>query len=444
MIRKNENGYTLLLTLAIILIITSFIGTLSFLTLNQQTQVENTDEDFLLSDITEMGIEYYRSRVFEDYVRIIKQVEKNINEELNNFPKKYETKKEVEDLEIKKELEGIRDLKAILCTDEARANLCAYEVKAIPIEEPKLTFSLIESPYEFESTETYIQFKFLIEGSNSINQEKYSFNIRLPKNLVDLTITNFGNGTGTISDSFFNPPVDTKYCNNDYKDTICISNSDKKKESIKNIVSSTVYFIGDTVVNNANHHDFNESLLIINGNLEAQNFKSDKVSIFVNGNTSFDHFEVNKLSLYSSGTLNLTKHITISNSKIRSIGPLQVINNSNESMKITNSHLLMEGSNNYIESLDVKDSSTVCIKNDSTIDDLKIDESSDVLILNSVKRMEYDLNSTKEPITVDIDTFNKSCYEISDSNGGIDVGVISNVNVTPESILNEIDYDVTD
>lgn len=435
MIRKNENGYTLLLTLALILVITSFIGTLSFLTLNQQNQVENTDEDFLLSDITEMGIEYYRTRIFEDYMKIIKQVEENINEELNNFPEKYETKKNVEDLEIEKELEGIRDLKAIMS---------AYEVRAITIEEPKLTFSLAKSPYEFESTETYIQFKFLIEGSNSVNREKYSFNIRLPKNLVDLTIANSGNGTGTISDSFFNPPVDTEYCNDDYKDTLCISNSDKKKESIKNIVSSTIYFIGDTVVNNAKHHDFNESLLIINGNLEAQNFKSDNVSIFVNGNTSFDHFEVNKLNLYSSGTLNLTKQITISNSKIRSIGPLQVINNSNEPMKIINSHLLMEGSNNYIESLDVKDSSTVCIKNDSTIDDLKIDESSNVLILNSVKRMDYDLNSTKEPITVDIDTFNKNCYEISDSNGGIDVGIISDVIITPESILNEIDYNITD
>lgn len=435
MSRNNESGYTLLLTLALILIITSFIGTLSFLTLNQQTQVEKTDEDFLLSDITEMGIEYYRSRVFEDYVRIIKQVEENITEELNNFPEKYETKKSVEDLEIEKELGGISDLKAFIS---------AYEVRAIPIEEPKLTFSLIESPYEFESNETYIQLKFLIEGSNSINQEKYSFNIRLPKNLVDMTISNSGNGTGAISDSFFNPPVNTKYCNDDYKDTICISNSDKKKEPIKNFLSSTVYFIGDTVVNNANHHDFKESVLIINGNLEAQNFKSDNVSIFVNGNTSFDHFEVNNLSLYSSGTLILTKHITISNSKIRSIGPLQVINNSIEQMKITNSHLLMEGLNNYIESLDVKDYSTVCIKNDSTIDDLKIDESSNVLILNSVKRMDYNLNSTKEPILVDIDTFNKYCYAVSDSNEGIDVGIISDVYVTPESILNEIDYDVTD
>ena len=155
---------------------------------------------------------------------------------------------------------------------------------------------------------------------------------------------------------------------------------------------------------------------------------------------------MNNLSLYSSGTLNLTKHITITNSKIRSIGSLQVKNNSNEQMKITNSHLLMEGLNNYIESLDVKDYSTVCIKNDSTIDDLKIDESSNVLILNSVKRMDYDLNrnSTKEPIIVDIDTFNKYCYAVSDSNEGIDVGIISDVYVTPESILNEIDYDVTD
>jgi len=450
MIRNNESGYTLLLTLALILIITSFIGTLSFLTLNQQTQVEKTDEDFLLSDITEMGIEYYRSRVFEDYVRVIKQVKKNINEELNNFPEKYETKKEVEDLEIEKELEGIRDLKAILCTDEARANLCAYEVRAIPIEEPKLTFSLIESPYEFESTETYIQYKFLIEGSNSVNQEKYSFNIRLPKNLVDLSVTNPGNGSGTIDysktikDPVFTPPLGTEYCDKNYTNTICVNNSDKKKETIGDIFNSTIYYTDDSVVRSENKHNFNDSLIYFDGNLEAQNIKDiQNVSIFVNGNTSFHQLIATNLNLYSFGLLKVNVHTYIYDSNIRSIGAVET---TKKGMTISNTHMVLEGIGNEISPFNITNSSTVCLRNEDSLEnlDFNIDSTSSVFIINALNQPTQNSDRSKQPLYVDENTFLKNCYGESDSNGGINVEIGEKDNFTPESILNEIDYNITD
>ena len=454
MIRKNENGYTLLLTLAIILIITSFIGTLSFLTLNQQTQVENTDEDFLLSDITEMGIEYYRSRVFEDYVRVIKQVEKNINEELNNFPEKYVTKKEVEDLEIEKELEGIRDLKAILCTDEARANLCAYEVKAIPIEEPKLTFSLIESPYEFESTERYLQFKFLIEGSNSVNQEKYSFNIRLPKNFVDLSITNPVNGNGSIDYSktikypVFTPPLDTKYCKDVGESNKCISQSNElKNNEVKKLDNLTVYFTGDVILNNPSNTTFNSTLIIDEGNFTAGNLiKVDFLSIFVKGDIIIDQLKNKSIvNLFSTQTISFTKHVDLLNSKIRSLGNLNVKNDSEQAMTISNTHILLEGKDNYIQSLHAKENSIVCIKDDTNIEKLYIDESSFVYILDTVPNFEYNLGSESEklPIIINEGDFKEKCYGIGTSDE-IEVNVETEVEITAESILNEIDYDLID
>lgn len=441
MIHKNENGYTLLLTLAIILIITSFIGTLSFLTLNQQTQVEKTDEDFLLSDLTEMGIEYYRSRVFEDYVRVIKEVREKIDRELTNSPELYNTTDKVEKLEKDEEDIGIRTLITILSS---------YNVNSIAIEQSdSLIFSLIESPYEFESTETYIQFKFLIAGSNSVNQEKYSFTIRLPKNLVDMTVTNNpGNGSGTIDYSktikapVFTPPIGTDNCNENYTNTPCINDSDKKKEAIKDILNSTVYFIGDTVANSANNTDFKESLLIINGDLDAKNFNTIKnVSIFVNGDTSIDQLNAYSLKLFSSGKLELNKHITINDSNIRVLGAVFA---TKKGMTISNTHMVLEGVNNTIDPFIIKNSSTVCIKNNSSLDELYIDSTSSVFILNTANRSGQNSNGSKLPLSLDIDTFNKNCYGESNSIGGINVEFGEQVKFTPESILNEIDYNNTD
>lgn len=438
--QNNESGYTLLLTLALILIITSFIGTLSFLTLNQQTQVEKTDEDFLLSDLTEMGIEYYRSRVFEDYVRVIKQVKEKIDKELTNSPELYNTTDKVEKLEKDEEDIGIRALITILSS---------YNVNSIAIEQSdSLNFSLTESPYEFESTETYIQFKFLIAGSNGVNQEKYSFNIRLPKNLVDMTVTNPGNGSGTIDysktikDPVFTPPIGTDYCNENYTNTPCINDSDKKKEAIKDILNSTVYFIGNTVANSANNTDFKESLLIINGDLDAKNFNTiNNVSIFVNGDTSIDQLNAYSLKLYSSGKLELNKHITINDSNIRVLGTVFA---TKKGMTISNTHMVLEGVNNTIDPFTITNSSTVCIKNDSSLDELYIDSTSSVFILNTANRSGQNSNGSKLPLSVDIDTFNKNCYGESNSTGGINVEYGEQVNFTPESILTEIDYDITD
>ena len=441
MIRNNENGYTLLVTLAIILIITSFIGTLSFLTLNQQSQVENTDEDFLLSDITEMGIDYYRNRVLNDYVKVINKVEENIKKEIDedkkNSTKLYDTEDELKKLEDSKELEGIEIL---------IDSLSDYDEVEIDIEASKLTFTLTESPYEYKSNETYLQFKFFIEGSNSVNKEKYSFIIRLPKNLVDLTINHSdpGNGSGqidynkTIPTPNFSPPLLTEDCNGTYKNKTCISSS----KFIKNIENSTVYFKDDISTNSANNTDFNQSFIIIDGNLDAKNFQGiTDVSIFVNGDTSIDQLLATNINLYSSGALYLNKHININDSNIRSLGAVHA---TKKGMTISNTHMVLEGNDNIIDPFKVMNSSTVCIKNDSSLDELYIDPTSSVFILNSANRTGQNINGSKLPLIVDIDTFNKYCYGVSDSNGGIDVDIISDVNVTPESILNEIDYDVTD
>lgn len=266
-----------------------------------------------------------------------------------------------------------------------------------------------------------------------------------------MTISNPVNNNGTpdysktIREPNFSPPVGTKNCNDNFTNSPCINESDKKKEAIKDIVNSTVYFLGDTVVNNANNTDFKESVLIFNGNLDAQNFIGiQNVSIFATGNSTIDQLEANNLTVYSSGSLDFIKHVYISNSRLRSIGRVNIQNQSGQAMKISNTHILMEGKGNYIQSLRATDNSTLCIKNDTEIKNLEIDESSSVYILETVTKMNYTLiNSNKMPLKISQDVFEEKCYGTRNSDD-IDVLVESKTNITPETILSEVDYNVTD
>ena len=59
---QNEKGYTLLLTLVIIFIIIIFFSSFSLSAMNQQKQVEKTDENYEVTAIAEMGVEYYQAK----------------------------------------------------------------------------------------------------------------------------------------------------------------------------------------------------------------------------------------------------------------------------------------------------------------------------------------------------------------------------------------------
>lgn len=433
--RNNEAGYTLLLTLALIVVITGFIGSLSYLTLNQQSHVEKTDEKFLLSDITEMGIEFYRNRALEDYIQTANQVKRNVQDAISISPEQYDTEAKVRALELREERKGLQDLKT---------TISSYTTAIIPVEEPFIHFNLSTSPVEVVSSNpSFFRYKFNVMGSNTDNNEEYSFILKFPNKFLNVTILpgNSGNGSGsvdyskTIPTPNFTPPTSTDECNGTYKDKTCIS----EDKTIRNINNSTVYYQGDTDTNNANHIDFNNSELIIDGNLDAKNLRDvENISILVNGDTSIDHFFPTNVRLYSSGTLSLNKHITIKDSKIRSLGPLIA---TKKGITLSNSHMVLEGNGNTIDPFDVTDNSTVCIKDDSSLDELYIDSTSSVYILNTANRTGLDLKNSKSPIRVDEKTFNEKCYGVSSTEEGIAIEIDSNLSITPESILDEVEYD---
>ena len=60
---QNEKGYTLILTLVIITIIVIFFSSFTLSAMNQQKQVEKTDENYEVTAIAEMGVEYYQAKV---------------------------------------------------------------------------------------------------------------------------------------------------------------------------------------------------------------------------------------------------------------------------------------------------------------------------------------------------------------------------------------------
>ena len=436
--RNNESGYTLLLTLALIVIIVGFIGTLSLLTLTQQKQVENTEEKFLLSDITEMGIEYYRTQAHEDYVKTANQVKNNVQDAISRFPEQYDTEVEVRALESREERSGLENLKT---------TISSYTTNLIPVEEPFIHFNLSTSPFEVASSNpSFFRYKFNVTGSNTDNSEDYSFILIFPNKFLNVTISpaNPGNGSGhtvdyskTIPTPNFTPSTPTDNCNGTYKNKTCIS----EDKTIRNIENSTVYFQDDTDANNANHIDFNNSSLIIDGNLDAKNLQGVRnVSILVNGDTSIDQFDATNVRLYSSGALSLNKHITIHDSTIRSLGPILA---TKKGMTLSKTHMVLEGRDNSIDPFNVTNNSTVCIKDASTLEELYIDSTSIVYIIDTAKLTWSNTVNSKLPIRIDDKTFNEKCYGVSVSEEGIGIEIESNLTITPESILDEVDYDST-
>ncbi|QFF99577.1 hypothetical protein PB01_12455 [Psychrobacillus glaciei] len=57
---RNEQGYTLLLTLVLVTLVVILFSTFTVKALSQQKQVEKTDDNYEATAIAEMGVEYYR------------------------------------------------------------------------------------------------------------------------------------------------------------------------------------------------------------------------------------------------------------------------------------------------------------------------------------------------------------------------------------------------
>jgi hypothetical protein len=432
---KNQTGYTLLLTLLLIVLIFGFVGTLTFSTITQQTQVEKIDEKFLLSDITEMGVEYYRSKVINDYVTIASDVKSEIQLKLKNAEnEEYITEESIRELERNEEEVGM--IKLIDLIND-------YTFDPVSKDEVTSLFFQFKEPTIINSrTSPNVLITFFITSKHLADTKNSSFNISIPRKMVIVQIVT-GNGgseidySNTIQNPNFTIPPNTEECNGNYSNNECTSSGIRK---IENIDNSTIYHLGDLDPIPVNKSDFTDSYIYVLGNMNAGNLKDiDNLSLLVNGDAVFHQIYATFFNLYTSGDILFDSFTSFTNSKIRSLGKITA---TFKGIELNKSHMLLEGINNDLD-IKVEESSTLCIKENSRLNNLYIDSTSNVYIIDSATRTGTNSNGTRLPQVVDTKTFNDKCYGVSIP-GEIGVIIDTTTTISPESILVEIDYDLPD
>lgn len=430
---KNQTGYTLLLTLLLIVLVFGFIGSLMFSAITQQTQVEKTDEKFLLSDITNMGVEYYRGKVINDFVAVASDVKSEIQLKLENDGNdKYKTEESIRELEQNEEELGMNNL---------LDNINDYTYDPVSKDEVTTLFFQNKEPTIINNkTSPNVFITFFITAKHLSEEKNSSFKITIPRKMVIVQINTADTESGidysnTIQNPNFTIPPNTEECNGDYTNNECTTSGIKK---IGNIDNSTIYYLGDLDSIPANKSDFNESNIYVLGNLDAGNLKDiENLSLLVNGDAEFHQISATFFNLFTSGDILFKHFTTFTNSKIRSFGKMTA---TFKGITLNKSHMLLEGINNDLD-IKVEESSTLCIKDNSKLNNLYIDSTSNVYIIDSATRTGTNSSGSKLPQVVDIKNFNEKCYGVS-SPGEINVIIDTATAISPESILDEIEYDV--
>lgn len=486
---SNQNGYTLLLTLLLVVIISGFIGTLSLLTLTQQKQVEKTDDRLLLSDITDMGVEAYKAQVLNLFFEEVNKA----NLEVSLLEK---------DLDFEKNANDIEDY-ALLTIKNKILNLTKYPP---PISD-NIKYQLDKEPIITDSGNNLLVTMY-ISGLVNNKTEQYLVKFKLPNNIYNITVTKDGS-TGESNESFVIPPnfedtlptpfppTENDLCpskkNEWFSGIICNSSS---PFDIDYLYNSTVYLTKSSTFSNANNNNYGKSTLYVNGNLNMSNLNSNgNISFYIKGEADFDNLNnaenviiqgtdnasfnnlnnINSLSIMLNGSGSFHniggQNFTLYTKGDASFGNINNLSESNievrgttvfnqniqfknvkshhvdsslaQQIQLDNTIMIFESSLSQKGAFQVKNNSKVCIRNSSSLGMLDIDATSKFYIKDT-SSVTYSLQGgSRLPIILDSTKFEEFCTlgSSGDSEGqNYEVELDGSINLI--SIENQIEYDI--
>jgi len=464
---QNEKGYVLLLTLVIIFIIIIFFSSFAFSAMNQQKQVEKTDDNYEVTAIAEMGVEYYRAEILnliKKYADLtLKALElndtlpKEKRESIDTIKNRYMTKfyDEINTLPLRKEV------------NPAPQKYFMVKGRNIPnIHNNQLIFEVIghlsdnntkEIEVTFSLPIDLIEFKLSNDGGDEESSGSMNGKLVPPPDF-----------TKTIPDPF--PPNGTKACsdiNGNFNKVTCYTDN---LLNFNKFQETTLYYTGTKVNGTVDNENFHNSIIYTKGNFEISNFnKSKDVSFMINGSgkfgtiesngnvviqtnnaSSFQNINIKKdLNLYINGfatftTIDSEKNIPdkkeglILYSKGASFMSINNLENStfeiegkttfNQASSFINSKIHSTGDviasqlkfsdNSYVyfdkninqsQAFEVKSSSMVCLKGSYKLGQVAIDKSSFLYILDSSNGTYQLQNSEKNPTFLSQKEFDKVC-----------------------------------
>ena len=458
---QNEKGYTLLLTIVIIAIIVIFFSSFALSAMNQQKQVEKTDENYEVTAIAEMGVEYYTAEILN---LVSLYVEK--------------TKNEVEYIKSKNGLSASEKHNEIIVVNENNMNKLRLKVKELYTSTASLKTTLDSSNFKYFKLQTIPLFTeqdlsvltIKVTGNLMSKSKVLSAIYNFPTNLVIipanpsvvsgiqlLTPPNFLN---TIPTPF--PPSNVKECTEVLIDSECFTKSlyelkktafdkvyyvksktpnlDDKKLNNNNYDINTIYSDGGIEMGNLNNKSNDKKNFYIDGTIKFGNLNkaSDmyiqgtgtgdfssgigiekNISIFLNGYGTFSTVDSNNtpdgaqgLNLYSKGasfmSINNLKNSTFEiDGQTKFNQASSFINSKIHSTGVVTASQLKFSDKSFVyfdkginqsQTFELKSSSMVCLKGSYNLGEVAIDKSSFLYILDSSVG-KYKLQNSEKNVT---------------------------------------------
>lgn len=478
--RRNEKGYTLLLTLLVIIIIVSLFTTFAFASVTQQKQVEKTDLSFEAMSVTEMGVEYYQTAVLNIYLTNVSNMQMQLDDCIQDLDSKEpDYEQEIRTNCERPYIEKIKDEINLLPENYTIADNVYFIYEHQSVKEQN---GLIMINMEVRG--------FIPEESKSIKAY-----FKLPLNLLIVKESD-GDTEGTLinppdfTKTYPTPPSNIMSCPSDSKNWYGITCITDNLKDMDYLSKSTVFLTKGGSFSNLNNNDYENSTLYVDGGLTLSNInKNTNISYYINGEATFDNLNSStnvivqtngpasfgngksinnvtvyanggitmgniggeKLTLYSNGPLT-TNNIVLSNSTIEVKGEGTFDNSSfsNSNIHITGTSsfkdIELDRSTVYLDavvnsgnSFKLTNESKACLRGPGVLGKLEIDHSSHVYLLEGSAFTYDDYKGSKSPERVSEKDFEKLC-SIAGKSPGYDVEVDPNTSVTEDDIIDNIEY----
>lgn len=336
---QNEKGYTLLLTLVIITILIIFFSSFTLSAMNQQKQVEKTDENYEVVAIAEMGVEYYRAKI----VNIINDQKEHLRNELVNNAKKDN------DNPLKQTEKDIIDKHVGIVITNSNALMPALPISVNSETDSEIIFQLLQ----LKGNPSDKSIKIEVQGNLADRNSSITAEFEIPDDLVV--------GTPSGSDNYHLFTLPTK------PDKACV------EMTISPCFSTSAPDIKS--INNISMWIEKNSIKLEKDTGSSTNFNSN---LFLIGQPYFDSKIIgSNINIYSSKDLKFNNHVDISNSKIEINENLNLNSNSsgnNDKTQFSSSTILANGftintsNNNYF--LKITSGTKLCFKDKTKVNNL--------------------------------------------------------------------------
>jgi len=364
--KENEQGYAMVLVLMLIVVITISSAVFMRASISNAKQEQIVDENNLSVVAAEMGVDYYKTAIVNEFNNKKHDLKVLAQDEINNMVNSLEYKEKSDnDIWVESKLENIRQKLIIELESHFDEVVGSFSVEKTIDKTVKFNKKGVIEAGEIADG---VIVEGIVTGHSGTYTKDLDFDITFK--VPELKIN--GTGSGGVGDGgalnmhkLYPDDSSLPIClDTPIKDKACKDVGDKiTLQEI--IVKTDVYFPNKHTANNPNNHDYKGSSIYF------------KNGLTINNNMN----KTKNVNLYIDGTLLVNGNINgLSKTKLIVNGSMTVNNN----MKIENSNFMIRGALKVGNNFEVGKNSKVCIAGSADIKGLTVDSTSKVYIFGSI------------------------------------------------------------